>query len=430
MNSKRLKSIFRVSTKNPSCIGTQEGYTVEYKQNFGWGSMLDYVRAMAAMANNKGGHIIFGIKDKPHELLGLKDKSLKKFEERDLSEWSSFIREHFEPVIEFERDIIEFQGNHYGVIEVFEAETKPIICKKYVEDKLKIGAIYYRYKAENTEIQYAELRKILDEETKKINSLWMDKIRQISLAGVSNTMVLNTASGKLYGEKNSLYISPELLEKIRFVDKGKFVETDGEPVLSIVGEVKKTEDMPISVTLGEKEVALSNNRIIESFLFQEKVSNPIEYIKFILNSQARNLPIFYYLSGAEMDLLKRQVGYQSSKEHVLERIKKDQYSEVLKNTGSNAYFKKIKYRNLFLTEDVSKWIVVDDDLKYAFVAIRSLSKEYVKDCETKLLYWMADIYTEKYEKMNNTTVPEFKKTICFLDEVFNKPNYMEAMGLN
>ena len=27
---------------------------------------------------------------------------------------------------------------------------------------------------------------------------------------------------------------------VRFVDKGKFVETDGEPVLSIVGEVKKT----------------------------------------------------------------------------------------------------------------------------------------------------------------------------------------------
>ena len=245
MNRKRIQAIFRVSTKNAMCIGTQEGYTVEYKQNFGWGSMAEYTRAMAAMANNKGGHIIFGIKDKPHEFMGLQDKTIKKFEEKDLSEWSSYVREYFEPAIEFEREIIDFQGRKYGVIEIAEASTKPIICKKYVEGKLKVGAIYYRYKAENAEIQYAELRRILDEETKKINSLWMDKIRQISLAGVSNTMVLNTASGKLYGERNSFYISPELLEKIRFVDKGKFIETDGEPVLSIVGEVKKTEDIPI-----------------------------------------------------------------------------------------------------------------------------------------------------------------------------------------
>ena len=63
MDEKRLQKIFRKSTKNSECIGTQEGYTVEYKQNFGWGSMPEYVRAMAAMANNRGRHIIFGIKD-------------------------------------------------------------------------------------------------------------------------------------------------------------------------------------------------------------------------------------------------------------------------------------------------------------------------------------------------------------------------------
>ena len=74
MDEKRLQKIFRKSTKNSECIGTQEGYTVEYKQNFGWGSMPEYVRAMAAMANNRGGHIIFGIKDKPHEMIGLKEK--------------------------------------------------------------------------------------------------------------------------------------------------------------------------------------------------------------------------------------------------------------------------------------------------------------------------------------------------------------------
>ncbi|WP_054740632.1 ATP-binding protein [Cellulosilyticum ruminicola] len=423
MNEKRLQRIFQKSTQNSGCIGTQEGYTIEYKQNFGWGSMPEYVRAMAAMANNKGGHIIFGIKDKPHVMTGLNDKSLKKFEERDLSVWSNFVREHFEPAIEFERDIYEFEGNKYGIIEVHEATTKPVICKKYVEEKLKIGAIYYRYKAENTEIQYAELRSILDEETKKINSLWMDKIRQISMAGVSNTMILNTSSGKLYGEKNSLYISSELLNQIRFVDKGKFVETDGEPVLSIVGEVKKTQETPISVTIGEKEVALSNNRIIECFLFQEKVSNSAEYMKFILNSQAKNLPVFYYLKNLPRDYIEHVVGYSGSKEHVETRIKESLYQEKLRDTGTIAYRKKIKMQEALLAQDNSVLAVAEDDLKYLFCAIRTVDARIIIQNKDYFMLLLRNIYEDKYQNMKQNTSAEFKKAICYVDEVLNKQNY-------
>lgn len=57
------------------------------------------------------------------------------------------------------------------------------------------------------------------------------------MAGISNTMVLNTKTVKLVGEGNAYYIEEQLLEKIRFVDKGRFVEKDGEAVLTIVGEV-------------------------------------------------------------------------------------------------------------------------------------------------------------------------------------------------
>lgn len=427
MDEKRLQKIFRKSTKNSECIGTQEGYTVEYKQNFGWGSMPEYVRAMVAMANNRGGHIIFGIKDKPHEMIGLNDKSLKKFEDRDLSVWSNFVREHFEPAIEFERDIYEFEGNKYGIIEVQEAATKPIICKKYVEEKLKIGAIYYRYKAENTEIQYAELRSILDEENKKINSLWMDKIRQISMAGVSNTMVLNTSSGKLYGEKNSFYIGSELLNQIRFVDRGKFVETDGEPVLSIVGEVKKTKETPISVTIGEKEVALSNNRIIESFLFQEKVSNSAEYMKYILNSQAKNLPIFYYLRSLSGDFIEHIVGYSSSKEHVETRIKQSIYGEKLKDTGTIAYKKKLKMQESVLAQDNAVLSVSEEDLKYLFCAIRTLDTRTVSQNRDYFILLLRNIYEDKYQNMKQSTSAEFKKAICYIDEVLYKSAYLDKV---
>lgn len=341
--------------------------------------------------------------------------------------WSSYVREHFEPAIEFERDIYEFEGNKYGIIEVQEATTKPVICKKYVEEKLKIGAIYYRYKAENTEIQYAELRSILDEETKKINSLWMDKIRQISMAGVSNTMILNTSSGKLYGERNSFYIGSELLDQIRFVDRGKFVETDGEPVLSIVGEVKKTEETPISVTIGEKEVALSNNRIIESFLFQEKISNSAEYMKYIMNSQAKNLPIFYYLKNLPGDYIEHIVGYSSSKEHVETRIKQSLYGEKLKDTGTIAYKKKLKMQEAVLNQDNTVLSVSEDDLKYLFCAIRTVDPKTILQNRDFYILLLRNIYEDKYQNMKQSTSAEFKKAICYIDEILNKQNYLEKI---
>lgn len=70
-----LLKIFKKSSKNPNLIGTNEGITIEYKESFGWRSMSDYFKAMAAFFNRDGGYIIFGIKDKPHELLGLQYSS-------------------------------------------------------------------------------------------------------------------------------------------------------------------------------------------------------------------------------------------------------------------------------------------------------------------------------------------------------------------
>ena len=140
-----LLKIFKKSTRNASLIGTNEGITVEYKESFGWKSLSEYFKAMAAFSNRDGGYIIFGIKDKPHELLGLKSEALKRFEEIDNQVWSTHLREHFSPEIIWEKIIFNFEGNNYGVLYTYSAKEKPVICKKDA-DELRKGAIYYRYK--------------------------------------------------------------------------------------------------------------------------------------------------------------------------------------------------------------------------------------------------------------------------------------------
>lgn len=416
-----LDRIFRISSKNEKCIATQEGYTIEYKESFNWGSMPDYSRAMAAMANNRGGYLIFGIKDKPHELLGLNDKSKKRFEEKDLSKWSEYIREYFEPTINFERIIHSFNGKEYGIIKINEADTKPIICKKYVEGKLRIGAIYYRYKAENTEIQYAELRKIIDIEERKINEMWIEKIKQISMAGISNTMILDTKSGKLSGKSNMLYIGEELLEKIRFVDKGRFVENDGEPVLQIVGNVKSINGADIPIAIKDKEVALSDNRIIDSFLTKERVQNKKEYFKHILNTQSKNLPFYFLFTETENSdeeirkMISEIVGLEGAVKKIEERIDSNNpYHIELKNTGSYAYKCKVEFNNQLMK---NMDIEIDDKCKYLLESIRTLNKDAVVEREDYLCTLLYKIFKNRYQQQDTNFRNEFKKTICYLDEI-------------
>ncbi len=49
---------------------------------------------MASFANRDGGYIIFGVKDKPHELLGLQGQALERFESIDNQIWSRQISEN------------------------------------------------------------------------------------------------------------------------------------------------------------------------------------------------------------------------------------------------------------------------------------------------------------------------------------------------
>ena len=79
LSQSHLLKIFKKSSRNPNLIGTNEGVTIEYKESFGWKSLSDYLKAMASFANRDGGYIIFGVKDKPHELLGLQGQALERY---------------------------------------------------------------------------------------------------------------------------------------------------------------------------------------------------------------------------------------------------------------------------------------------------------------------------------------------------------------
>ena len=417
-----LLKIFKKSSKNPNLIGTNEGITVEYKESFGWKSMSDYFKAMAAFSNRDGGYIIFGIKDKPHELLGLKDDALRRGEEIDNQEWSTNLREHFSPEIIWEKITFSHEGKTFGILYTYSAKEKPIICKKDAGE-LRKGAIYYRYNSQNSEIDYPELHNIIELEKNKINALWMQTIRQIGDSGITKTVLLDLKNGKMTGANTSLYIDESLLNDISFVQEGSFVETGGNPALKVVGQVQTVVGAQRVVVEQERNKAINADEIIISFITQEKVNNPLEFVKQICYQNTGNMPVYYYLHLANQNEDEALYYIDSipinsmSKDLLKRRISQKEVKYVrCANSNSTVSKKKRTYMNAILEESL---IIpnTEAELKYCLISIKGLEPNQIKEHKEYILNIMYEIYTNYFNNQPFSSIKqEFRYALCWIDE--------------
>ena len=118
----------------------------------------DALRAIAGLANNKGGYIFFGVKDKSYELVGLRDDT---FGSTDSAEFSCIISTSLDPVPCYEITFLKIDGKPLGVIYVHRHDHRPVIAIKGMSKDLIEGSIYYRYVGESKAIEPGELRQIV-----------------------------------------------------------------------------------------------------------------------------------------------------------------------------------------------------------------------------------------------------------------------------
>lgn len=417
-----LLKIFKKSARNNSLIGTNEGITVEYKESFGWASLSDYFRAMAAFSNRDGGYIIFGVKDRPHVLQGLKDDALKRFEEIDNQVWSTNLREHFSPEIIWEKRTFYYEGKPYGVIYTHSAKEKPVICKKDA-DELRKAAIYYRYNSQNSEIDYPELHAIIEAEKQKTNEQWMRTIRQIGDSGIARTALLDLKNGKLTGVNTTLYMDESLIDEISFVQEGSFVETGGNPALKVVGQVQTVVGAQRVVVEKDRDRAINADEIIKSFITQETVNNPMEFVKQICYQTSGNMPVYYFLKQAEKsndeaitfveevpvnsqakDILKRRINNAETKYCGLPQQK------TTVSQTKREYAQSIRDENLIIPND-------ETNLKYLLIAMRSLSVADVQAHKDYILNILYEVYTEYFNNLPFSSIKaEFRYALCWIDE--------------
>lgn len=427
LSLENLTGIFRVSPKEPSRIINREGTTIEFKESYNHGNMAQYFKAMAAFANNQGGYILFGIGDKPRRLLGLKDKSLSQFEELKVEDFTKALLDYFSPEIKWEHCTFEFHDMSFGVIYVYPLMRKPCICKKHYDAQnakysLKEGDIYYRYGGRSERIRYAELASIIDEARKNEERQWLNFAKRAVRIGVSNAALLDLKSGNLSGTNGSVVIDSELLQKLAFIQEGKFVETGGTPTLRLIGDITEISTGKVVVTETARKVvrAIEPSDIVQAFLENKPVDEPIEYIKRICSATSANYPVYFFMRQASMtasdalSVVKQTTSRGVAKDKLIERLEgKNILQSKLPISSTSAGKQKETYRQQWLTESISMPI---ENIGYCVEALLYLSNEEIVEHDQYIRASLLGIYSTEYEKASSIIASNIRKAICRIDE--------------
>jgi hypothetical protein len=220
----------------------REGQEVEFKEQFNFGGLAEYFRDFAAFANNRGGYLIFGIKDSPRIPNGISAPSLDQFNKIDEGVLTGYLLEIYSADIRWERAIIEIESKPFGVFRIYEAQNKPVIARKDeskgTDQIIKNGEIYYRYGGRTQKIQYAELENIINKRIQQNNSQWLDLMAKIGKAGPQNAAILDTEKSLIEKDDSRILVLDEgLAKKLKYIKEGQFSEKSGAATLKLIGDV-------------------------------------------------------------------------------------------------------------------------------------------------------------------------------------------------
>ncbi|WP_293491910.1 ATP-binding protein [Parvibaculum sp.] len=302
-----------------------ETETVECKHTFNISSeekFVDSIRTVAGLANNSGGYIFFGVEDRTMSVVGLSNNF---FADTDISRINRSLASALDPAPQVTKFLLELGNKKVGVLHVEKCLNAPIIATKNIGKELREGTIYYRYSGETRPIRPGELRHILAmREQRTINNL----SRRIGRIASGSEATIDLGTGEVHGKGGTFVIDKSLLSHIQFLREGDFTEVRGAPALRLIGDVK-----PLTEADGDEarviRESITPDMVIRTFLRNDPVSAPIQFIQVQAHFQRRWLPIWYYARQTRLSIdeiieaLGGQVAtHPSSRREVVKRLRK------------------------------------------------------------------------------------------------------------
>lgn len=273
-----------------------ENSHIEFKASFSFqdNTFSKILRAIAAMANNSGGYIICGVEDGSGTVLGLKSPELF---ESDLARWSMIARDCLMPLPVFERRLIDVAGKKVGLIYVEPARHKPVVATKNFGEKIRSGAIYYRYPGQSADIAYGELACLLSERDRRSQHNILDTLRLMNDRLPTEVALIDLKEGRVLGGETEIELPQALVNKLSIIRRGEFVEEGGAPAVRIVADatIRPTaNDVAPEIVRGY----VSDLSAVRNFAHRQTVREPLQYFLAAINSSSDWLPIFRWLREA------------------------------------------------------------------------------------------------------------------------------------
>ncbi len=421
-----LSSIFKTSAKHPDRLIKREDTNHEFKESYNHANMAMYFKTIAAFANNEGGYLIFGVKDTPHKLLGLKDKALEQFENLNVEIFTKNLNEYFSQTIRWVSTLFEFRDLTFGIIYVYPLVVKPAICKKSydcTEKKysLKDADIYFRYAGRSERIKSADLERIIDERRRNEEKLWLSFIEKASKIGIQNASLIDMSNGVISEKGGTIFIDKKLLNQMKFIKEGEFNEKQGAPTLRLIGDVQQIETGKLLISPPKRIVkAIEQTDIIESFLKQETVDEPLNYISHICSCFSGYLPVYYYISlsnsaiNEAILLVESNLSRYQGKQTLLKRLNGKFCSQrVMKKVETELSKQKEHYITLWEEENINP---SDSEVKACVAAITYLNVDIIEAHTTYILSKLHGLYMKYYANAKSDLAQEFRNAIVYLDE--------------
>lgn len=282
----------------------RESQELEFKEQYNLNGLADYFKDFSAFANNRGGLLIFGVKDSPRSAIGLSEHSLEQFNKIDPEKISGYLLDYFSADIRWELKLFQIGSKKFGVFQIFEAKMKPIIVKKQVDGKFQNGDIFYRYGGRTQKILYSELQNIIEHRVEENNLQWIDLMSKIGKAGPQNAAILDTEKAIIENGHSQILVLDEVIaKKLKFIREGEFVEKEGATALKLVGDVVPIEQVevvrkvkenltkmyPLSATelaeLVKSEVPSANTNEIWSIIKDNGIKSNSDYSAYVFRNK-------------------------------------------------------------------------------------------------------------------------------------------------
>lgn len=442
-----LKRLLRLREGETGILKTRENTQIEFKKSFNFGNMPEYTRTMVAYANTEGGFIVYGVRNSPHELLGV---NVEKFDTIDPAKVTSFLNAHCSPELQWEMSTLEFAGIRLGFLYTQPHFRKPVIITANAGKELKEGDIYYRYRGQTTTIRFPEIRALIDALLDQERRGWLQHLSIISKAGAINVAVLDTLQGKLFGAGAPFLIDETLLRQIKFIREGQFTEAAGAPTLRLVGEVKTVSGVKTAQLI---QRGIHYDDLLTAFLASRPLSedDAKSYLRESCHQMSAYSPVFYFVRqagfkrGQAVEFIQEaKCGMRGTRATILRRLQGNDPIRAMSTIDESFEFdatpsvsdietnmsaarslkaqRSILWRALTLSPAAVQAAIQSLHVKALLEALTHLDKPTCIAHADSLKQLLLSLFGTEFQKLDGIGQSTFRKAAAFLDQQLNEPD--------